>query len=65
MSSADFDTLTDWIGIPLTAVAVLLFVAADLPTIAGRALPSWTRPLRWILAAVIVGIIIARFIRLA
>jgi len=65
MSADAFDTLTDWIGIPLVAVTALLFLADEVPAFAGRATPVWARQVGRVLAVVVVGIVIARFVRLA
>lgn len=65
MSSGTFDTLTDWIGIPLMVLVIALLVAGDLGPLYGRKLSIPLRRSSQVLVALFFVLVIARFIRLA
>ena len=65
MSTDAFDQLTDWIGIPLTVIAIAAAMAAPLAGLFGRERPRWTPMLARVSVVTLAGIVIARFVYLA
>lgn len=65
MNGRSFDVLTDWIGIPLTVLLILVLVVIDVRSVRVGSVP---RPLLWsggLLLIATITIVVARFVRLA
>ena len=65
MSAETFDTLTDWIGIPLVVLVIVLLIVDDLWPLRGRTLLFPLRRTSQVLVVLFFALVVARFIRLA